>query len=247
MNNKNIDLFVTCLSDTFYPECAKATASILKRLGFTISCPSKQTCCGQPMYNAGYFDQTKEVARYFLNIFGDSDNLIIAPSSSCAAMIKLHYIKLFKDEPIWLEKAQQVASRTYEFCEFLVRELDVDWKQFDMQFDESVTFHRSCHYRSLNITDEPISLIHQIPGIKFIPLDNIEQCCGFGGTFSVKFPHVSKHMVEEKYQAIEKSNADWLIFGDAGCSMNITGYANRIGKPIKAMHIAELLERSMKG
>ena len=179
MNNKNVDLFVTCLADTFYPECAKATVSVLKRLGFNISCPSGQTCCGQPMYNAGYFDQSKEVARHFVKVFGDSDNLIIAPSSSCAAMVKFHYLELFKDEPAWLEKAKQVASRTYEFCEFLV-ELDVDWKQFDMKFDESVTFHRSCHYRSLDITDEPISLIKQIPGINFIPLENIEQCCGFG-------------------------------------------------------------------
>jgi L-lactate dehydrogenase complex protein LldE len=199
------------------------------------------------MFNAGYFEQAKEVARLFVKVFGDSDSLIIAPSSSCAAMVKYQYLKLFKDEPQWLQRAKQVASRTFEFCEFLVNELEIDWKKFDMKFDESVTFHRSCHYKDLGIVDEPISLIKQIPNINFIPLEYIEHCCGFGGTFSVKFPHVSGRMVEEKFEAIDKTKADWLIFGDAGCYMNISGYANRIGKPIKGMHIAELLDISMKG
>ena len=199
------------------------------------------------MYNAGYFDQSREVARHTVKVFLDSDSPIIVPSSSCAAMIKYHYLELFKDEPEWLRKAKQVSERVFEFVQFLVLELKVDLSQFKLRFDESVTFHRSCHYRSLDIVDEPIDLIKQIPNIKYIPLENIDQCCGFGGTFSVKFPHISEHMVEDKCQAIYNTGADWLIFGDAGCTMNITGYANRISKPIKAMHIAELLDISMKG
>jgi L-lactate dehydrogenase complex protein LldE len=197
------------------------------------------------MFNAGYFCQSREVARYFLKVFGDTDALIVAPSSSCAAMVRTHYLKLFEDEPVWLEKARQVSSRTYEFCEFLVKKLNVDLAKFNVRFDDSVTFHRSCHYRELNITDEPVSLIRQISGIKYIPLENIEQCCGFGGTFSVKFPHISETMVREKLESIRRTNARWLIFGDAGCAMNITGYANRIGQPIRAMHIAELIDKSM--
>lgn len=247
MNTKNIDLFVTCLADTFYPQAAESTVNVLKKLGFGISAPNGQTCCGQPMYNAGYFDQARQVARHTVNVFSESDSPIIVPSSSCAAMIKYHYLELLEDDPVWLEKARRVSERVYEFCQFLVVELKVDLSEFKMRFADSVTFHRSCHYRSLDIVDEPVSLIKQIPGINYIPLENIEQCCGFGGTFSVKFPHVSEHMVEEKCQAIYDTGADWLIFGDAGCIMNISGYANRIGKPIKAMHVAELLDTSMKG
>ena len=242
-----IGLFIPCYVDQFFPDAARAAMTFLQKQGLDVCYPLEQTCCGQPMYNAGYFDQSKKVARHFIQVFGDSDNLIIAPSSSCAAMVRQHYLELFKDEPDVLEKAKQVASRTYEFCEFLVNEIQVDLSEFDLKFDESVTFHRSCHYRSLDITDEPVSLIKQIPGINYIPLENIEQCCGFGGTFSVKFPHISGHMVEDKFRAIEQSGADWMVFGDAGCAMNITGYANRVGKPIKAMHIAELLDISMKG
>jgi L-lactate dehydrogenase complex protein LldE len=220
--------------------------SVLEKLGFGVSCPAAQTCCGQPMFNAGYFDQSREVARYFLETFGNTNTLIIAPSSSCAAMVRKHYPKLFENEPEWLEKAQQVANRTYEFCEFLTKKLNIDLAGLNARFNGSVTFHRSCHYRELEITDEPISLIKQIAGIKYVPLENIEQCCGFGGTFSVKFPHISEGMVREKVQAIKKTNADWVIFGDAGCVMNITGYASRIGEPIKAMHIAELIDNSMR-
>lgn len=247
MDNKNLELFVTCLADTFYPDAAQATVNVLEKLGYTIKYPAKQTCCGQPMYNAGYFDQSRKVARHTVKTFLDSDKPIIVPSSSCAAMIRHHYLELFKDDPDWLEKAKQVSKRTFEFCEFLVKELKVDLSGLNMRFTDSVTFHRSCHYRSLDMADEPISLIQQIPNIDYRPLRNIDQCCGFGGTFSVKFPHVSEHMVEEKCQAIYETEADWLIFGDAGCIMNIAGYANRIGRPINAMHVAELLDKSIKG
>ncbi len=241
-----INIFITCLADTFYPEAARAAINVLTKLGLNICCPEKQTCCGQPMFNAGYFRQSLKVARHFVDTFSQTSGPIITPSSSCAAMVREHYPRLFEDDPVGLEKAEAIGRRTYEFCEFLVKYLNVNLKEYSARFEDSVTFHRSCHYRAIGLEDEPTNLIKQISGVEYVPLEKIEQCCGFGGTFSVNFPHLSRVMVAEKLCCIQKTNANWLIFGDAGCAMNITGYANRIGQPIKAMHIAELINSALK-
>ena len=238
-------LFVTCLADTFYPEAARAAARVLEKLGFSLACPREQTCCGQPMFNAGYFDQARGVARHFMKVFGKRPGPIIAPSSSCAAMVREHYPRLFQDEPDSLEQARALGARTFEFSEFLFKQLGVDLKKHDAAFEASVTFHYSCHFRAIGVGDEPIDLIRQISGIEYRPLEQMDQCCGFGGTFSLNFPHVSKGMVTEKVRCIEKTGADWLIFSDPGCAMNITGYANRIGRPMKAMHLAELILKAL--
>jgi L-lactate dehydrogenase complex protein LldE len=243
----NANIFVTCLADTFYPGFARAAVGLLERFGMKVACPPGQTCCGQPMFNAGYFGEARAVAARFLDVFEGTTGPIVAPSSSCAAMVRTHYARLFRDAPEQLERAREVGERTFELCEFLVRELDVDLAAEGAFFEGSVTFHRSCHYRRLGISEEPIDLIRQIAGLRYLPLDGIDECCGFGGTFSVNFPEVSGAMAAAKLERIERTGADWLIVADPGCAMNITGYANRVGRPLPVLHVAELIERALGG
>ncbi len=240
-----MNIFVTCLGDTFYPRAVESMIKVLERLGYGWECPRDQTCCGQPMFNAGYFDPARQAARHFIEVFEKSDDKIVCPSASCAAMVRHHYPRLFEDDPAWLGRAKKVADRTFEFAEFLAKVVDLDLMKLSARFAGSATYHFSCHLRPLGIAEEPIRLIQQIQGLEYRPLTRMDQCCGFGGTFSINFPHLSKAMVDEKVQNILATGAEWLIFSDAGCAMNITGYANRIGKPLKAMHLAELIARSV--
>jgi L-lactate dehydrogenase complex protein LldE len=241
----NGTVYITCLGDTFYTDIVKAMRRVLGQFGVDTACPPGQTCCGQPMFNAGYFKDAAKAAAHFIDVFGEMDGPIICPSASCTAMVRDQYPILFKDDPKMLAKANKVAARTFEFTEFVVKELKVDLTDFNAAFDASVTFHYSCHFRHLNMTDEPAELIKQIKGIEYIPLKRMDQCCGFGGTFSVNYPHVSEKMVEDKVKCIRETGAEWLIFADAGCAMNITGYASKSGQPIKAMHIAELIDKAI--
>jgi len=240
-----INIFVTCLADTFYPQAAKAMLKVVERLGWSWKCPTSQTCCGQPMFNAGYFDQARKAAKHFIKVFDDTEGDIICPSGSCAAMIRHQYARLFQDDAAWLDRAGKLAGRTFEFSEYLVKKAALDLTGLSARFDDSVTYHYSCHLRPLGVTDEPIRLINQIGGIDYRPLPRMEQCCGFGGTFSINYPHISETLVRDKVDAVLSTGANWLIFSDAGCAMNITGYANRIGKPFKAMHLAELIAKSL--
>lgn len=238
-------VFVTCLADTFYPSAAWAMVVVLERLGYRPTCPGDQTCCGQPMFNAGHFDASQAVARHFVKVFKDTAGPIIAPSGSCVAMVRHHYPRLFRDDARLRAEAEKVARRTYEFSEFLVKHANVDLADMGARFDDSVTYHFSCHFRPLGLTDEPVRLIQQIGEIDYRPLERLDQCCGFGGTFSVHMPHLSKGLVEDKVRCVLATQANWLVFSDAGCVMNITGYANRIGTPLRALHLAELIERSL--
>lgn len=240
-------LFVTCLADTFYPGAAEALRRVMGKLGFDMACPLDQTCCGQPFFNAGYFDRARKVATRFLRAFEKTQGPIVAPSSSCAAMVREHYPALFEAQPELHARALAIGKRTFEFSEFLVNELRVDLSRYGARFEGSVTFHYSCHYRALGVTTEPIDLIKQIGGLEYIPLENLESCCGFGGTFSLNFPHVSREMVADKVRAIKDTGAEGLIFADPGCALNITGYAHRIGVPLKAIHLAELIDRALGG
>ena len=240
-------VFVTCLGDTFYPGAVRAARNVLERLGLDVACPGEQTCCGQPMFNAGYLDRARSVAGHFLKVFAETDGPIVCPSSSCAAMVRVHFERLFQDSETELGAARAVGKRTYEFSEFLVKELHADPAALGAHLDKSVTFHKSCHFRALGIDGEPIDLITRIPGIRYSPLDGIDQCCGFGGTFSLNFPHISAEMASRKAASIVETGAELLVFADPGCAMNITGYANREGKPIKAVHIAELIEQALEG
>jgi L-lactate dehydrogenase complex protein LldE len=240
-----VNLFVTCLADTFFPGIPEATERVLEKLGHEMHCPLDQTCCGQPMFNAGYFEEARSLARAFVRVFRKTEGPIVAPSSSCAAMVRVHYPRLFQDHPAELEAAEEVGRRTFELTEFLVRHLQVNLADHGARFEDSVTFHRSCHFRALGIEHEPEALINQIAGLRYVPLPDIDRCCGFGGTFSLAFPHVSRSMAAEKLACIQKTGARWLVFADSGCAMNLAGYARRVGAKLETLHIAQLIDRAL--
>ncbi|AMA72988.1 MULTISPECIES: (Fe-S)-binding protein [Aneurinibacillus] len=238
-----ISFFVTCLADVFYPGVAKDAVEVLERLGCEVEFPQAQTCCGQPAYNSGYHKETKNIARHMIETFAGAE-YVVTPSGSCAAMLH-DYVKLFEDEPEWLEKARVLAAKTYEFTQFIVEVLRVE--DVGAAFRANATYHRSCHMtRLLGVKEAPMKLLEHVEGLRVTPLPNAHDCCGFGGTFSVKMVPISEQMVDEKIRHIEETDAEVLIGADCGCLMNIGGRINRKGKPIKVMHIAQVLNHSKR-
>ncbi|WP_096189960.1 (Fe-S)-binding protein [Evansella halocellulosilytica] len=235
-----VSLFITCLSDMFYPKVGKDTVELLERLGCEVDFPNEQTCCGQPAYNSGYHKETKKVAKHLIETFRSSD-YVVSPSGSCVAMVQ-EYVHLFDgdDEKKWQYQAEELSRKTFELTQFIVDIL----KQEDVgaSLSTTATYHTSCHMtRLLGVKDAPLKLLENVKGLEFTDLPNKETCCGFGGTFSVKMVPISEQMVNEKINHIEQTEAEVLIGADCGCLMNIGGRINRQGKPIKVMHIAEVL------
>jgi L-lactate dehydrogenase complex protein LldE len=236
-----VSLFITCLADMFYPNVGKDTVELLERLGCKVDFPEAQTCCGQPAYNSGFHKEAKEAAKHMIGTFEASD-YIVTPSGSCGAMFK-EYAELFEHDPEWQKRAKQVADKTYELTQFLVDVLEVE--DVGARFDANATYHTSCHMtRLLGVKKAPGKLLQQVEGLKMAPLPNCQDCCGFGGTFSVKMEPISEQMVDEKVKHIEGTGTDVLIGADCGCLMNIGGRIGRTGKPIKVMHIAEVLNQT---
>ena len=232
-------LFIPCLVDNFLPDIAEATAAILERAGLEIDFPAGQTCCGQPGFNAGYWDDAKKVARQFLRAFADAE-VIVSPSGSCVSMVRNHYESLFKDHPADLARATEIGNKTFELTEFLVDQLGVT--DFGASYNGKLTYHDSCHLkRELGIHKQPRELIKDVSGAEFIEMDDSDRCCGFGGTFSVKLPEVSTAMARRKAENIQKSGADTVIVCDPGCFLQIDGYLKKNGIGVKVMHIAELI------
>jgi L-lactate dehydrogenase complex protein LldE len=232
-------LFIPCLVDTLVPEVGEATAQVLSRLGVSLEYPQDQTCCGQPAYNSGYWDDARRVARQFLRAFDDSET-IVSPSGSCVSMVRNHYQRLFADDPSELEKARAIGERTFELTEFLVNRLGVT--DVGASFTGKATFHDSCHLnRELGIKDEPRALIQSVEGLELIEMQDSDRCCGFGGTFSVKFPELSAAMARRKVERIKESGADTVVMCDPGCLIQMRGYIHRQGVEVKAMHIVEVL------
>ncbi|MFD0618115.1 (Fe-S)-binding protein [Paenibacillus sp. GCM10027629] len=239
-----VSLFITCLSDAIYPRVGEAMVRLLARYGVQVEFPKTQTCCGQPAFNSGYWEEARESARTLLAAFEDSD-FVISPSGSCTGMIQHYYPKLFEKDPIMLEKAIQLQEKTYEFTQFLVQVLGV--KDVGAVFPHKVTYHPSCHgSRLLGIKEEPITLMENVKGMELIPLPFAEDCCGFGGTFAVKMSEISAAMVSEKAQHVLETEAEVLVGLDMGCMMNISGNLMYQGKPIRVMHLAELLYEGVK-
>ena len=237
--NKNVTLFVQCLVDTIYPEVGEAMVQVLLNLGTTVHCPTDQTCCGQPAFNSGYRSQARAVAQHFIEVFENSE-IIVCPSGSCVDMVRHHYPELFRDAPRWLQRAQKLAARTFEFTEYLVDVLGVD--DLGASYRGKVTYHDSCHLlRGIGVKEQPRRLLRNVAGVEFIEMNDSERCCGFGGTFSVKYPQISTAMVAEKTDNIIKSGADTVVGCDMGCLMNIQGMLSRLGSPIKVKHIAQVL------
>jgi L-lactate dehydrogenase complex protein LldE len=239
-----VSLFITCLADVFYPEVGKSVVQVLREQGVTVDFPAKQTCCGQPAYNSGYHEDAKEAAKQQITVFEQSE-VVVTPSGSCAAMIRHYYPDLFTNDPEWSSKAQALADKTYEFSEFLVKVLKVG--NFTAQLSAKGTYHQSCHMsRGLGVKDEPIQILRQVDGLDITDLPNCQDCCGFGGTFAAKMSDISEKMVDDKIRHIESTGADVLIGSDLGCLMNIGGRIQRTGKPIKVMHVAEVLVKGGK-
>ena len=233
-----VALFATCLVDMFQTNVGKATVELLEHLGCEVELPEAQVCCGQPAYNSGYVNESKEAMKKMIVIFQHAD-YVVSPSGSCATMFK-EYPHILKDEPVWKEKAEQLAAKTYELTQFIVDVLQVE--DVGATLDAKATYHTSCHMtRLLGVKEAPIKLLENVKNLEYIPLPNAQNCCGFGGTFSVKMGDISKQMVDEKIQHIEETEADIIIGSDAGCLMNIGGRINRVGHPVKVMHIAEVL------
>ncbi len=233
-----VSMFVTCMSDAMYPRVAEAMMRLLARYGVILEFPRVQTCCGQPAYNSGYWEEARTTARTILTAFEDSD-FVVSPSGSCTYMIH-HYTNLFKDEPQWLEKAKQLQSKSYEFTQFLVQVLGVT--DVGASFPHKVTYHPSCHgSRLLGVKDEPRALLEQVKGLEFVPIPFQEDCCGFGGTFSIKMPNISGAMVAEKVDHIKETEAEVLVGLDMACLLNIAGNMRHRGEEVRVMHLAELL------
>lgn len=239
-----VSIFITCLSDAIYPRVGEAMARLLAKQGVKLHFPETQTCCGQPAFNSGYWDEARASAKTLLDAFEDSD-FVVSPSGSCTGMIHHYYPQLFKDDPVMLKRAEAFVEKTYEFSQFLVGVLGVT--DIGAYFPHKVTYHPSCHgSRLLGIKNEPRTLLENVKGMEFVPLPFAEDCCGFGGTFAIKMSEISGAMVEEKANHVLETEAEVLVGMDMGCLMNISGRLSREGKPVRVMHIAELLYEGVK-
>jgi L-lactate dehydrogenase complex protein LldE len=237
----NVSLMITCLGDALFPDVGVATVRLLRRLGVGVDFPAAQTCCGQPHFNSGFPNDARDLARHTIKAFSGSQ-MVVAPSGSCAAMVKLEYPELFHHDPIWHRRAVDLASRTHELSDFLVNVLGVE--DVGARFEARVTYHMACHLRGLGLLTEPERLLRRVRGLELVPLERADECCGFGGSFSVRFPGISGAMVQDKAGFIEKARVDAVVATDAGCLMNIAGCLRRRGSAVRAMHLAEVLEKT---
>ncbi|MBT9283354.1 MAG: (Fe-S)-binding protein [Hydrogenibacillus schlegelii] len=238
-------LFVTCLVDAFFPEVAESVVRVLERNGVSVDVPPEQTCCGQPAYNSGYRKEAKAAAKAVLRAFADSEAVVV-PSGSCAAMIRREYLRLMADEPDWREKAEALAAKTYEFSEYLVHVVGADAGA--ASFPARAAVHLSCHMtRGLGVRDEPRRLLERVEGLELVPFSGADDCCGFGGTFAVKMPALSAAMADEKIGRLEEAGADVLIGGDMGCLWHLAGRLRRLNKPVRVLHLAQVLDGAGSG
>ncbi|HEV8366384.1 MAG TPA: (Fe-S)-binding protein [Pyrinomonadaceae bacterium] len=235
-----VSLFVTCLVDQLWSSVGTSSVEVLRRVGCEVEFDDRQTCCAQPAFNTGYRDEARDVAKRFIQIFEESSaDAIVSPSGSCTAMVH-HYPELLADDSAWLKRAQAVAARTHELSAFLIRVLKIE--DVGASWNGRVTWHDACHgLRDLNLKTEPRSLIRNVRGAEFVELDNADSCCGFGGTFSVKYPEISLAILDQKIEAIERAQVNAVVAGDASCLMQIGGRLSRIGSKVRVMHLAELL------
>jgi L-lactate dehydrogenase complex protein LldE len=233
-----LSLFITCLGDVLRPEVGRATVRLLRRLGHEVDFPEAQTCCGQPFYNSGFADLARQQAKRMIEVF-DNSQTIVAPSGSCAAMVKIEYPHLLADDERWHARATDLAARTFELADLLVNHLGV--VQVGARYSGKVAYHYACHLRGLGMTTEVERLLENVDGLTYVGIDRQDQCCGFGGSFSVRYPQISTAMVTDKVNCITATGADAVVSTDAGCLMNIGGRLRRLGHKIQVLHLAELL------
>ena len=234
-----VALFVTCLVDLFRPTIGFAAVKLLEAAGCTVEVPRAQTCCGQPAYNSGDRADAKAIALQVLDTFEGYDH-VVAPSGSCAGMLRVHYPELFADDPVVLPRAQQLATRSWELISFLV---DVcGMRGVSARWDRAVTYHDACSgLRELGVKDQPRRLLASVGGLTLTELAGAETCCGFGGMFCVKYPDISDKMVGDKQADIVATDAEAVLAGDLGCLLNIAGKLRRHGRQIEVRHVVEVL------
>jgi L-lactate dehydrogenase complex protein LldE len=237
-----VALFATCLVDQMSPAVAESAARVLRRHGCEVSFPPGQVCCGQPAFNSGYFEDARRVAASLLTALEGVD-YVVTPSGSCAAMIHHNYARLFEGDESRLAAAQRLAERSYEFSQFMINVLEVE--RLDGSFPHAVTFHPSCHgARLLGARQEPLALLRAVPDLELRPLEQADDCCGFGGTFSIKLPAISAAIADEKLRHVTDTGARYVVGTDLGCLMHLSGRMRRRGVAVEALHIAQLIDRA---
>ncbi|HEY4014556.1 MAG TPA: (Fe-S)-binding protein [Polyangiaceae bacterium] len=238
-----VKLMATCLCDVFYDDVAAATVEILEHLGCTVDVPLDQTCCGQPAFNAGDWPAARPVARHTLRVFDGKDPVIV-PSGSCARMVSHGAMLLFEkegDRPA----AEKLAERTWELADFIVHGLGVsDWPG---RLEGRFAFHRSCHSRGTRYAEAALTLLRSIAGLAVEEFDEAEQCCGFGGTFSVAFPNISRGIGTLKLEHAPATASDGIVSADMGCLMHLEGLAKKAGRDVKTRHVAQVLRDALRG
>jgi len=235
----HVGLYVTCLVDFFRPSVGFAAIKLLEEAGAKVSVPEGQTCCGQPAYNSGDPTDAAAIARQVIDLFEGFD-YVVAPSGSCAGMLKRHYPQLLADDPVYRAKADGLAAKTYELVSFLTDVMGME--RVKSRFPSRVAYHDSCSaLRELGIAAQPRKLLESVEGLELVKLEDSEVCCGFGGAFSVKFPAVSAAIADGKIRSVEASGAPCLLSGDLGCLLHLAGRLAREGKKIEVRHVAEVL------
>ena len=238
---KVVQLMITCILDTFYPATGEAVVRVLERAGVEVQVPRWQTCCGQPAFNAGLRRDARRMAQHTIEAFEKAPGDVVIPSGSCAGMIRHQYAELFAGDPAWLPRARALAQRTYELSEYLVDVLGVT--DLGARVPGKITYHSSCHLlREMGIDRQPRLLLASVQQVELVELPGTQECCGFGGVFSVEHPEISAAMVERKIASLESTGAGAVVACDAGCIANINGALRRRGKAPQAVYIAEILD-----
>jgi len=234
-----IGLFVTCLADLMRPSVAFAAVKLLEDAGCTVEVPTGQTCCGQPALNSGDSGDAREIARKVIVAFEGFD-AVVGPSGSCMGTLRQDYPAMFADDPVWRARAEDLSRRSHELLSFLVDVLKVE--RVEARFEGKVTYHDSCAgLREMGVKTQPRKLLASVKGLELVEMDGTEECCGFGGTFCVKYPEISTKMVDDKIAHIVASGAGTVLGGDLGCLLNIAGRIKRRDLPVRVIHTAELL------
>lgn len=240
---KRVQLMATCLCDAFYDDVAAATVEVLEHLGVEVAFPEAQTCCGQPAFNGGDWAASRKVVRHTVRTFA-GDEPVVVPSGSCAAMMFHGAVLEFEKEKD-LPEVAALGRRTWELSDYIVNGLGV--KTWEGRYEATVAFHRSCHTRGTASSEASLALLKSIPGVRVVEFGEAEQCCGFGGTFSVSFPNISSAMGNLKLDHVRAVQPDVFVSGDMSCMMHMGGLAAREGKPIKTQHLAQVLRDALKG
>ncbi|MBI5943089.1 MAG: (Fe-S)-binding protein [Chloroflexi bacterium] len=235
-----VQLFVTCLVDSFFPKTGQAIVDIFSHLGISVDFAREQTCCGQPQFNAGLRKDARAIAEHTIKVFENTTGDIVTPSGSCAHMFRHNYLELFEGDSLWHPRAKSLAARTFEFTEYLVDKLGVT--DLGATWDGVLTYHPSCHtLRGINVDRQPRALLANVRGATLVDLPHAEECCGFGGIMSVEHPELSAEWLKRKISNLEASQSPTLVVTDAGCLMHIAGGLNRQKKQQRVIHIAEVL------